>query len=817
MFRTELKVLLSSVILFLFTDRVLCESSTVCGKICSCRPIRESIGDIIVQCRLPNVLHDIPDLGDIKKMLRVKQLFIEDQANLTSLTSRSLQHYKHLETLSITNSGLEFIAPDALKKSKDLRKLTLRRNQIRLLSWEVIDGLQLFQLSLEKNPLPCNCSSLWIKILQINTSILDNSGHHLRCIKDDGNRQSYQLSKVKIPNCDLPRLKITPSITTVNETGSTVIKCVAKKDVEPKSEVSWETSNLKSNFTLVQGNDKTKIELHIHNASADDNGWLKCVAWSLAGKKYETSRFNVSYAPKILRLSPPVRKFDWCIGYEVLGNPLPYLEWYRNGQRFNNTKSAYHSSSSDGIDNKTGCLTFEMTNGLHNGLYKLVATNSYGSASKTVEADFIKSSSGDRPPDTRPLDQSNQLNTGSHASAENSTAKEKTSDNMVIYIATGSALFVVILAMTVVVFMVRRYRQKNNRPQNVTPFTSTSSHRPLLSPTSRPNEKNGHMNRELMPLKRVQIAENPQYHKQCRPKCNSSIINIKVSDITFLRELGEGAFGRVFLGSCNNIPCDTEVTMVAIKTLKDAHAENAKINFDREAELLTNLQHENIVTFYGICVEGETYMMIFEYMENGDLNNYLRTHGPDAKYLSKNSCNVDTLSVIQLYHIANQISIGMVYLASQHFVHRDLATRNCLVGNNLIVKIGDFGMSRDIYSTDYYRVGGSTMLPVRWMPPESLLYRTFTVESDVWSFGVVLWEIFTYGRQPWFELSNHEVIHYITNGNLLDCPNTCPEGVYKIMLGCWRQQPHKRFSMKEVHKMIEELCLCQPTYLDLIG
>ena len=103
-----------------------------------------------------------------------------------------------------------------------------------------------------------------------------------------------------------------------------------------------------------------------------------------------------------------------------------------------------------------------------------------------------------------------------------------------------------------------------------------------------------------------------------------AIIHIQLSDITFVRELGEGAFGRVFLGMCKAVPCECDVTMVAIKTLKDTHAENAKINFDREAELLTNLQHENIVTFYGVCMEGEIYMMVFEYMENGDLNNYLR-------------------------------------------------------------------------------------------------------------------------------------------------------------------------------------------------
>nr|KAF6315068.1 neurotrophic receptor tyrosine kinase 2 [Myotis myotis] len=148
--------------------------------------------------------------------------------------------------------------------------------------------------------------------------------------------------------------------------------------------------------------------------------------------------------------------------------------------------------------------------------------------------------------------------------------------------------------------------------------------------------------------------------------------------------------------------------------------------------------------------------MVFEYMKHGDLNKFLRAHGPDAVLMAEGNPPAE-LTQSQMLHIAQQIAAGMVYLASQHFVHRDLATRNCLVGENLLVKIGDFGMSRDVYSTDYYRVGGHTMLPIRWMPPESIMYRKFTTESDVWSLGVVLWEIFTYGKQPWYQLSNNEV------------------------------------------------------------
>ncbi|OQR70287.1 BDNF/NT-3 growth factors receptor-like [Tropilaelaps mercedesae] len=106
----------------------------------------------------------------------------------------------------------------------------------------------------------------------------------------------------------------------------------------------------------------------------------------------------------------------------------------------------------------------------------------------------------------------------------------------------------------------------------------------------------------------------------------------------------------------------------------------------------------------------------------------------------------------------------MLYLSVQHFVHRDLATRNCLVGDNLCVKISDFGMSRDVYTCDYYKIGGSRMLPVRWMAPESIMYGKFTLESDIWSYGVVLWETFTFGKQPYYGHSNEEAgVHFITH------------------------------------------------------
>uniref|UniRef100_A0A8D2MJ74 Tyrosine-protein kinase receptor n=1 Tax=Zonotrichia albicollis TaxID=44394 RepID=A0A8D2MJ74_ZONAL len=267
-------------------------------------------------------------------------------------------------------------------------------------------------------------------------------------------------------------------------------------------------------------------------------------------------------------------------------------------------------------------------------------------------------------------------------------------------------------------------------------------------------------------------------------------------DIVLKWELGEGAFGKVFLAECYNLLPEQEKMLVAVKALKEV-TESARLDFQREAELLTVLQHEHIVKFYGVCTEGEPLIMVFEYMKHGDLNRFLRwDSGGDRSPPSASPS-------------AQPIASGMVYLASLHFVHRDLATRNCLVGHELVVKIGDFGMSRDIYSTDYYRVGGRTMLPIRWMPPESILYRKFTTESDIWSFGVVLWEIFTYGKQPWMGTPpearfpspplSPQAIECITQGRQLERPRTCPSEVYGIMQSCWHREPQQRQPIKEIH------------------
>ncbi|XP_068201000.1 inactive tyrosine-protein kinase transmembrane receptor ROR1-like isoform X2 [Palaemon carinicauda] len=274
-----------------------------------------------------------------------------------------------------------------------------------------------------------------------------------------------------------------------------------------------------------------------------------------------------------------------------------------------------------------------------------------------------------------------------------------------------------------------------------------------------------------------------------------------LANVRFMQELGEGAFGKVYKGELQGMSPDGTSVLVAIKTLKENATAKTRQDFHREVELMTDLRHPNIVCLLGVVMKDEPMCMLFEHMSQGDLHEFLISHSPRSDV---SACSDDGMSQVVLEQpdmlvIATQIAAGMEYLANHHYVHRDLASRNCLVGENLTVKISDFGLSRDIYSSDYYRVQSKSLLPVRWMPPESILYGKFTTESDVWSFGVVLWEIFSFGLQPYYGYNNQEVIDMIRSRHLLPCPEECPPRIYALMVECWHETPNRRPTFREIH------------------
>lgn len=298
---------------------------------------------------------------------------------------------------------------------------------------------------------------------------------------------------------------------------------------------------------------------------------------------------------------------------------------------------------------------------------------------------------------------------------------------------------------------------------------------------------------------------------------NVELNEIPRSSLKVFEKLGEGQFGEIHLcqlvssSSSNDKKTrnDLNTTLVAVKSLRTDCDETFRSDFEHEARILTSLNDPNLVRVLGVCFDGEPACMVCEYTEEGDLYQFLQDHVAETS-LSK-SPGVPTLSYGCLVYLATQIASGMKYLESLNFVHRDLATRNCLVGPRRTIKISDFGMSRNIYKNDYYKSQAGCLLPIRWMAWESVLLGKFTTKSDVWSFGVTMWEVLTFAReQPYESSSDEKVIANLSSlysaGNpvmVLPSPYQCPREVRDLMLECWQRDENERPSFREIHLFLQ--------------
>ena len=285
------------------------------------------------------------------------------------------------------------------------------------------------------------------------------------------------------------------------------------------------------------------------------------------------------------------------------------------------------------------------------------------------------------------------------------------------------------------------------------------------------------------------------------------------SNIIEIRKLGTGQFGQVILAKTKAISLrdmglsetdndSSKSILVAIKKLKPDAESGLMQAFEKEVKFMSRLKHDNVVRLLAVCTGAESFIMM-EYMENGDLNQFLQKQALMSDSIS--GLQENQITPIILLYMGVQIASGMHYLASRRFVHRDLATRNCLVGKDFIVKISDFGMSRSLYESAYYRVQGTLVLPIRWMACETF-YGKFSVKSDSWAFGVTLWEIYTLGKvDPYENLTDEEVIADAIRGpdrKILPRPSTCLHEVYEIMQRCWVNEPSMRADFGEIYSRL---------------
>ncbi|XP_047228629.1 tyrosine-protein kinase ABL1 isoform X2 [Girardinichthys multiradiatus] len=257
------------------------------------------------------------------------------------------------------------------------------------------------------------------------------------------------------------------------------------------------------------------------------------------------------------------------------------------------------------------------------------------------------------------------------------------------------------------------------------------------------------------------------------------------TDITMKHKLGGGQYGEVYEGVWKKYNLT-----VAVKTLKEDTMEVEE--FLKEAAVMKEIKHPNLVQLLGVCTREPPFYIITEFMTHGNLLDYLR------------DCNKEEVNAVVLLHMATQISSAMEYLEKKNFIHRDLAARNCLVGENHLVKVADFGLSR-LMTGDTYTAHAGAKFPIKWTAPESLAYNTFSIKSDVWAFGVLLWEIATYGMSPYPGIDLSQVYELLQRDYRMERPEGCPEKVYELMRACWRWNPSERPSFAETHQAFETM------------
>jgi len=256
-----------------------------------------------------------------------------------------------------------------------------------------------------------------------------------------------------------------------------------------------------------------------------------------------------------------------------------------------------------------------------------------------------------------------------------------------------------------------------------------------------------------------------------------------IAQIEIKEQLGGGHFGTVYRGVWMGS------TEIAAKKMNGDHGEE----LEKEATMLQSLKHPNIVLFLGIFTESTTKYIITEYLPMGSLDKFLQLKGKDV-------------NLAGLISMATDAAKGLLYLSQRKIIHRDLALRNLLVAgcddDNYLIKVADFGMSRIIADHDSYYLKHEGLVPIKWSAPEILGFGKFSSQSDSWAYGVVLWELFSYGKNPYPGVANMEIPKLIESGYRLDNPNGCPDNIRELMLSCWSANPADRPDFETIFKKV---------------
>ncbi|NXM21140.1 EPHB2 protein, partial [Ploceus nigricollis] len=362
-------------------------------------------------------------------------------------------------------------------------------------------------------------------------------------------------------------------------------------------------------------------------------------------------------------------------------------------------------------------------------------------------------------------------------------------EKLPLIIGSSAAGLVFLIAVVVIGIVCSRRRGFERADSEYTDKLQhyTSGHSTYRGPAPAPG------GRSLLVTPGMKIYIDPFTYEDPNEAVREFAKEIDISCVKIEQVIGAGEFGEVCSGHLK-LPGKREI-FVAIKTLKSGYTEKQRRDFLSEASIMAQFDHPNVIHLEGVVTKSSPVMIITEFMENGSLDSFLRQN--DGQF-----------TVIQLVGMLRGIAAGMKYLADMNYVHRDLAARNILVNSNLVCKVSDFGLSRfleDDTSDPTYTSALGGKIPIRWTAPEAIQYRKFTSASDVWSYGIVMWEVMSYGERPYWDMTNQDVINAIEQDYRLPPPMDCPNALHQLMLDCWQKDRNHRPKFGQIVNTLDKM------------
>ncbi|CAO1419888.1 unnamed protein product [Diamesa hyperborea] len=639
----------------------------------------------------------------------------------------------------------------------------------------------------------------------------DNTYHN----EDDNDGEDTEISTntassrvTSLPNINLKQNEESkPQFSNRNQLNRLVVKpsgnmvkmrCAAKGNPEPSIKWTRNGTEIVRKLGQVQ---YTKFGITLEDLVPSDSGIYMCEVCNTQGcinfsTKLEV-KDRVNHRPIIKNITPNTTELVGStvnISCEILSDLHPAIEWVFGAE---NDRKKIQVMGRD--EENAEVLRLENVTEADSGWYTCLATNTLGGTSASSYLQVVDK-------------------------FEDPTIKKLPSKNWVYYLAFIFSGFFVIASIVVLVVM-RKLKNEKKRHRAMERVNQWKKKVIIIQPPIDPSNP-GMSDSLQMPIVKIEkhaltMAQNPNNSTMMSEYEFPIDLNWEFprSQLLLGKNLGEGAFGKVVMAEAVGLMKSSSSTVVAVKMLKDGHTDDDVKDLVCEMEVMKIIgKHINIINLVACCSQDGPLLVIVEYAPHGNLRDFLRKYRPSNYEENANEKERQVLTQKNLVSYAYQIARGMEYLASRKCIHRDLAARNVLVSDDFVMKIADFGLARHIYDQDYYRKQTEGKLPIKWLAPESLFDKIYDTQSDVWSYGILLWEIMTLGGTPYPSVpSVKNLLDLLKKGERMEKPTLCSLDMYMLMRECWHWVPSQRPTFSEIVEHLDRILsiTANEEYLDL--